>query len=38
MLFELDTDDCFIERLQKSFGEEPKENEKVFLEFLDGLK
>jgi hypothetical protein len=35
-LFELDTDDAFIERLQSSFGDDPKENEEEFLEFLDG--
>lgn len=34
-LFELDTDDAFIELIHSSFGADPKENEDVFLEFLD---
>lgn len=34
-LFEIDTEDDFIERLQCSFGDEPKENEDAFLVFLD---
>jgi hypothetical protein len=35
-LLEPGTEDCFIERLQKSFGADPKENEEAFWEFLDG--
>ena len=35
-LLEPTTDDCFIERLQKSFGDDRKENEDDFLLFLDG--
>ncbi len=36
-LFELDTDDEFIARIHRSFGDDPKENENEFLEFLDGF-
>lgn len=34
-LLEPNTDDCFIDRLQKSFGADPIENEDEFLLFLD---
>jgi hypothetical protein len=34
-LFELDTEDEFIERLLKQFKEYPKDNESNFLNFLD---
>ena len=36
LLFELDTDDAFIERIHNDFKDDPKENEEAFLEFLDG--
>ena len=35
-LLEPNTDDSFIDRLQKSFGSDPKKNEDDFLLFLDG--
>ncbi len=36
LLFELDTEDEFIERLHNTFNDDPKENEEAFLKFLDG--
>ena len=35
LLFELDTEDTFIERIHNDFKYDPKENEEAFLEFLD---
>ena len=34
-LFEKDTENCFIERLQTIYKDDPNENEMVFLLFLD---
>ena len=35
-LFELNSNDEFIKRIQNDFKDDPKENEEAFLEFLDG--